>query len=163
MKKKIAIILVTFVFMISCTQIIKTYYINNFGLLISYKIPEKVTIYDDDGQIKYDNKRLIEKLYKQIRFKGLRRINHDSMMENLNNRSFVIEVDSERRFTIDKSGKVGISVEKGEIRNKSWLHWLWWKFDNMLYNDTYIFYLSNSDSKVIDIINEIKTDIENSK
>jgi hypothetical protein len=160
MKKKIGIILVLLVFIISCNQIIKTYYINNFGLIMSYKIPDKVTIYGDDRQIKYDNESLIEKLYKQIRFKGLRRINHDSMMENFNDKIFVIEVDSEKRFTIDRNGKVGISVEKGEIRNKSWLHWLWWKFDNMIYDDTYIYYLSNSDSKVIDIINEIKTGIE---
>lgn len=44
-------------------------------------------------------------------------------------------------FYTDDLGRILIPVDKSDIRNKSRLHWLWWKLDNCKENTTGLYYL----------------------
>jgi hypothetical protein len=51
-------------------------------------------------------------------------------------------------------------VSKPEIRNKSRIHWLWWKLDVFEFdNYNYIYYCTDPDSGIEQLVNLIKNDI----
>lgn len=132
-------------------------YIDNISLLLGFKTPLNLTILKGDQQIKFNDTSLIKDLYKKIKFKWVKRVPINDDIESWENRLILLENDSEKRFSIDNKGRIRITLDKGNVRNRSWLHWLWWKHDKKNDSATTIVYLSNSDSNLIEIVNKINS------
>lgn len=69
---------------------------------------------------------------------------------------FAYNSDKGRDTFIDDEGRVFFVVSKPEIRNKSRLHWLWWKLDIDQHN--YIYYSTEADTEILKIVSQIKND-----
>ena len=61
-------------------------------------------------------------------------------------------------ISVDAEGRVFISEDMADIRNKSILHWLWWKLDTSSKGN--LVYRTEPDKKVLELAHNIKTYIE---
>lgn len=53
-----------------------------------------------------------------------------------------------RSVTVDTDGRLFVSVDKSDIRNRSPLHWLWWKLDGVSDRHGYLYYVTEPDPQV---------------
>jgi hypothetical protein len=59
---------------------------------------------------------------------------------------------------IDSQGKIYFVVPKSGIRNKSRLHWLWWKMDRS--DQGSLYYSTSPDTEIVNWVNDIRNDIK---
>lgn len=65
-------------------------------------------------------------------------------------------------ISIDTNGRIFISEDSGSIRNKSRLHWLWWKLDGWLISKgrVHLTYATEPDAKVLKLVKTIRNYVE---
>jgi hypothetical protein len=110
------------------------------------------------GDIYYKNQTLIQKYFDINKNKDVRRISFKEAQSATKIIGFAYNSDKGRDLFIDDKGRVFFVVSKPEIRNKSRLHWLWWKLD---FFDKYnsIYYFTDPDPAIVELVNQIKNDI----
>lgn len=120
------------------------------------ELDEQLRVYENSSrkEIILDNNNFGSELLKRIKLKSLKRVTGDEGSDILKDAIYYLEYSSGKEcFYIDKDGRIFTTKDKGDIRNISVLHWLWWKIDNISDNYTNIYYLSKPDKSVLDFIN----------
>ncbi|MDQ0899050.1 hypothetical protein [Paenibacillus sp. V4I7] len=116
------------------------------------------TLYFYKGGTYYKNQTLIQKYFDLNKIKDVRRISFEKTKSAAKIISFAYNSDKGRDLFIDDKGSVYFVVSKSEIRNKSRLHWLWWKLDvSNKYNS--IYYFSDPDPAIVELMNQITNEI----
>ncbi|WP_188178258.1 hypothetical protein [Paenibacillus sedimenti] len=115
-----------------------------------------------ENNIYYKNHELIQKYFDINKDKIVKKVpNEKAHIESKIILSFAYNTDKGRDTYIDDKGKIFFIVSKSEIRNKSRLHWLWWKLD--FDKNNYIYYSTEADIAIVKLVNQIKNETRSSK
>jgi hypothetical protein len=115
-----------------------------------------------EKNIYYKNQEVIQKYFDITKDKFVKRTpNKKAQIASKVILRFTYDTDKGRDTYIDDEGRIFFIVSKPEIRNKSRLHWLWWKVD--MDNHNYIYYSTEADTEILKLVSQIKKDIGSSK
>lgn len=157
---KVGIYIIGFILILFCIDMFRVNISDNLLLLTKVKNSKKVFLYIENDRYSYQNFNKLNEFNKLIKYKFVRRVSFSQWESSWKNKVLTIEYpDSEEILVVDKRGSILISRDKGDIRNRSWLHYIWWRYDNLNDNHTAIYYLTPPDDKIIKIINDIKLNI----
>ena len=116
------------------------------------------TFYFYESDIYYKNQALLQRYFELNKDKIVKRISIKEADSANKTIRFAYNSDKGRDLFVDDKGRIFFVVSKPEIRNKSRLHWLWWKLD-VFDNYNYIYYCTDPDSGIEQLVNLIKNDI----
>jgi hypothetical protein len=90
----------------------------------------------------------IAAFHENIVWKTARPVLGEAGQREMNGRLLTLNYQGDKGPTmvIDEDGRAFVLVDKGDIRNKSRLHWLWWKLDTD--RSTSLYYVTRPDEKL---------------
>ncbi|TYQ18162.1 UNVERIFIED_CONTAM: hypothetical protein Cloal_0578 [Acetivibrio alkalicellulosi] len=158
--KKIIIAIISILFLSTIIVILQVNQIsksvaNSVVNTVILELDEQLKVYENSNrrEIKINSSNFKNELFQQIEFKTLKRVTREEWLEKVQNAKYYLEYSSGKEsYYIDNGGRILVTEDKGNVRNKSVFHWLWWRFDNRSDNNTGIYYLSEQDKGILDFI-----------
>lgn len=127
--------------------------------LLSQEPPSEFYIYTFTGkepkEILFLNHTIIQEFHNRIKDKSAKRVYERPSDDEL---VLIMDYGYKGNMTlIDQDGRVYIYKNRAVIRNKSWLHWVWWKLDGIFWSkgSTHLIYVTEADSRVVELADKI--------
>lgn len=166
LNKKLMIILTTAIAMVIVLISLETVLASivvpktqKFSIVLEGEKPTVLFLRSQGKEIVVAEKEEVQQFHKQVENKMATRVSVSKTRKFQGNMIAIINYNSDKGMdmVIDEKGKIFIVVGKGSIRNKSKLHWLWWKLNGLHDNYTYLYYYTGPDQKVVDMIHDMKS------
>jgi hypothetical protein len=159
--KRVAILLIVLLFI---SFIVLAFSVRNV-------VPNKVTFaefgkgaeafYLSETNEYYKNREMLDRYFAINLEKSLKRLTKSEVkaLRNTGNFYFAYGSDKGRDMFVDDLGRVCITVNPHEIRNKSQKGWLWWKLDGG--RTSVIYYKSAPDPEMVKFVADIRAETGN--
>jgi hypothetical protein len=124
--------------------------------------PERMYVNAGTGEQVYQDPAGIAAFHEEIAGKTTRPCLGEAGDRQMNGRIVTLNYQSDkgRTLVVDEDGRAFLLVDKGDIRNKSRLHWLWWKLDTD--RRTSLYYVTEPDEKVAKAARAIRDSMKKS-
>lgn len=112
--------------------------------------PNELILWEPEKEYVYENQERIAELHNIIKNKTAKRVGRIKTVANIGYGT------KGYGLAIGPDGSIILYHPKSDIRNKSPLHWLWWKVNKLYDPASSVEYLTEPDEKVAEIIKTIR-------